>query len=96
MKFNLLALALLGHIDAETLHHRTHKKDTDGTVDKADEPLYTPDLSGKSRLVNQTKLEMDEMYVKPKKWSTLNYGPYEAPEGKKLWWDKKTGKLMQL
>ena len=90
MKFNLLVLALLGHIDAESLTHRTHKK---GADDPADEPLYTPDLTGKSRLVNQTKLEMDDMYVKPVKWSTLNYGPYEQRKDK--WWEKKASKLAQ-
>ena len=54
MKFNLLVLALLGHIEAESLTHKHRKRDTDGSIDKADEPLYTPDLSGHSRLVNQT------------------------------------------
>jgi hypothetical protein len=91
MKYNLLVLALLGQIDAESLTHRNHRKGVDGGVDSADEPLYTPDLSGKSRLVNQTKLEMDDMYRKPVKWSSLNYGPYEQ---KKFTWDK-TNKLVQ-
>ena len=54
MKYNLIILSLLGHIDAESLNHRTYRRGVDGTVDKADEPLWTPDLSGKSRLVNQT------------------------------------------
>ena len=88
MKFNLLVLALLGHIDAESLTHRSHKRG----VDAADEPLFTPDMSGKSRLVNQTKLEMDDMYKKPQKWSTLSYGPYEQ---KTFPWTK-PNKLVQV
>ena len=86
MKFITL-LALIACADAEFLNHRNHRRDVDkdGSKDKADEPLWTPDLTGKSRLVNQTKLEMDDMYKKPQKWSTLNYGPYEQ---KKFPWDK--------
>jgi len=91
MKYYLLVLALLGHTDAESLTHRHHKQGVDGSVDAADEPLWTPDLSGRSRLVNQTKLELDDMYRKPQKWSTLPYGPYEQ---KKFPWDK-TSKLVQ-
>ena len=69
MKSSLVILALLGHIDAESLshHHRHHHK----SVAPEEEAKPTG-----SRLVNMTDADIKKMNEKTV-WTTLNYGPYE-------------------
>jgi hypothetical protein len=69
MKFSLITLALLGHIEAESLeHHYRHLQ-----------MVQEDPVAGKSRLVNMTDADIKAMNAKTE-WSTLNYGPYEQKE----------------
>jgi hypothetical protein len=70
MKFTLVILALLGHIDAESLSHRHHHH---AKSFAHEEPEAKP--TG-SRLVNMTDADIKKMNEKTV-WTNTNYGPYE-------------------